>query len=169
MSNFNVLCSCYGFHWAGNLSCTWIITENWSILAIEDSFVNFVGKVDNIFQEFYFCDSLKQNSVRFLPYTAVEVVKCLFTNSTRTPSSCLGFPTFNIDEKQNFIFNQQALFFWTDLESNGFQEIWESKLPFSSRFFQAIDALFKYTHSAWSIIKTLWLDHVSGFFQVPYR
>ena len=27
--------------------------------AIEDSFVNFVGKVDNILQEFYFCDSLK--------------------------------------------------------------------------------------------------------------
>jgi hypothetical protein len=29
----------------------------------------------------------------------------------------------NIDEKQNFVFNHQAWFFWTDFESNGFQEI----------------------------------------------
>ena len=29
----------------------------------------------------------------------------------------------NVDEKQNFIFNQQAWFFWTDFESNWFQEI----------------------------------------------
>ena len=34
MSNFNVLCSCDGFDWGGNLSCTWVITENWSICAI---------------------------------------------------------------------------------------------------------------------------------------
>ena len=61
MSNFNVLCPCDGFDWAGNLCCTWIITENWTIFAIEDSFVNFVGKVDNILQEFYFCDSYKQS------------------------------------------------------------------------------------------------------------
>jgi hypothetical protein len=61
MSNFNVLRSCDGFYWAGNLSCTWIITENWSILAIEDCFVNFVGKLDIILQEFCFCDSLKQS------------------------------------------------------------------------------------------------------------
>ena len=30
-------------------------------LAIEDSFVNFVGKIENISQECYFCDSLKQS------------------------------------------------------------------------------------------------------------
>ena len=73
----------------------------------------------------------------------------------------------NIDEKQNFIFNQQAWIFWTDFESNGFLEIWEPKVPFSSRLFEAIYALLKQTHSAWSIIKTLWLDPVYGFFQVP--
>ena len=45
-------------------SCTWVITENWSVLAFKDSFVNFVGKVDNILLVFYFCDSLKQ-SIKF--------------------------------------------------------------------------------------------------------
>jgi hypothetical protein len=49
----------------------------------------------------------------------------------------------NIDEKQNFIFNQQAWCFWADLESNGFQEISESKVSFSSRLSVAIDALLK--------------------------
>jgi len=61
MSNINVLCLWDGFNWAGYLSCTWIFTENWSILAIEGSFVNFVGKVDNVLLDFYFCDSLKQS------------------------------------------------------------------------------------------------------------
>jgi hypothetical protein len=49
----------------------------------------------------------------------------------------------NIDEKQNFIFNQQARLFWADFESNGFQEIWASKAQFSSRLFEAIDTLLK--------------------------
>jgi hypothetical protein len=48
-----------------------------------------------------------------------------------------------MDEKQNFILNQKAWFFWTDFESNGFQEILELKVPFSSRSFEAIDALVK--------------------------
>ena len=61
ISNFNVLCSCDAFDWADNLSCTWIITENWSIFVIEDSFVIFVGRMDNILQEFYFCDFLEQS------------------------------------------------------------------------------------------------------------
>jgi len=36
---------------------------------------------------------------------------------------CHNQDVISIDRKQNFIFNQQAWFFWTDFESNGFQEI----------------------------------------------
>jgi len=49
----------------------------------------------------------------------------------------------NIDEKQNFIFNQQSWFFQADFEFNGYQEIWKSKVPFSSLLFEDIDALLK--------------------------
>jgi len=47
----------------------------------------------------------------------------------------------NIDEKQNFTFNQQAWFFQADFELNGFHEIWQSKVAFSSLLFEAIHAL----------------------------
>jgi hypothetical protein len=57
---WNVLCLCNGFDSAGNLSCTGIIIENWSAPAVEDPFVNLVGKVGNILQEFKFCDFPKQ-------------------------------------------------------------------------------------------------------------
>ena len=84
MSNVNVLCSCDGFDWADNLSCIWIITDNWSILAIEDSFVTFVGKVDIMLQEFYFCDSLKQS------------IKLSFCG---TSWNVILFPWFPIDQR----------------------------------------------------------------------
>jgi hypothetical protein len=35
--------------------------ENWSILAVEDSCVILVGKVDNILHALNLCDSLKQS------------------------------------------------------------------------------------------------------------
>jgi len=38
------------------------ISENWSIVAIQDFFVKLVGKVDDMYCEFYICDSLKQST-----------------------------------------------------------------------------------------------------------
>jgi len=74
MTNSNKICSCDGFDQAGNLSCSWIITENWSILAIESFFVNFVGKVDNLLQEFYFCESFQQSTKLSLCGTSWTVI-----------------------------------------------------------------------------------------------
>jgi len=84
MSDFNVLCSCDGFDWDGNLSCTWIITENRDIFAIEDSFVNFVGKMDHIFWKFHFCNSLKQS---------IDLSFC------GTSLNVIMFPWFPIDQR----------------------------------------------------------------------
>jgi len=76
MGSLNVLSSCDGFDRAGNLSCAWVITENWSILQVEDSFVDFVGKVDNFLQEFYFGDSLKQSIELSFYGTSWDVTLC---------------------------------------------------------------------------------------------
>ena len=49
--------------WAGTVSCIWVITENWSIRANEDPFVNSVGEFDNMVQEF---DKHKSQLLLFL-------------------------------------------------------------------------------------------------------
>ena len=59
--NIDLLCSYHGFDWAGNLSCTWIITEIRSILAVENPFISCVAQVDNVLHEYNFCDSFKQS------------------------------------------------------------------------------------------------------------